>query len=225
MNITAAPLNIKLPKLVGVKSICTLMESCSAIRQSSGDVMIDCSDVVHIDPLGMTVLVAALESVDGNRRISMPWLSTSITSYLARMDFFERISVDSVNIPNHQRNDQSGSLLEITLLRDSASAEEVADKLATAVVGLIVGRAPKPVDFDSGDSEFEQYYVPIRYSLSELVENALTHARREGRFGASVWIASQYYQRGIVHISVVDDGCGFLATLANHPEEIGRAHV
>lgn len=226
MQMTVAPLSIKLPRMVGVQNIEALMECCSDIRHSSGDVVIDCSEVAHFDPLGMTVLVAALESLGTKCNISMPWLSTSIASYLDRMDFFKRISVDDVVIPGNQRHDRTGSLLEITLLRDGASSEVVANNLATAVVGAIVGRSAKPIDFESTDTEFNQYYDPIRYALSELVENALTHARNAGCFDASVWIASQYYpQYGVVQISVVDDGCGFLATLCNHPEVKSKTHA
>jgi hypothetical protein len=55
--------------------------------------------------------------------------------------------------------------------------------------------------------------------LSELLENAMTHARRQGYRDACVWVASQYYpSSGMIRLGVVDNGCGFLATLRSHPD-------
>lgn len=209
---------LKLPATLGIKDVPALIKTASAIKTSNGDVELDCSDVTFIDPLGLTVLASTIESLDDSRRVSMPWLSVKIASYLNRMDFFARREIHGVEIPTHQRDDLRHHLMEITVLRDHAAAEEVAERLANAIVGMIVNRAPKPVDFNNPDVEFNQYYDPIRYAISELVENALTHARREGRFAASVWIAAQFYKPNKVQIAVVDDGCGFLATLRNHPE-------
>ena len=78
------------------------------------------------------------------------------------------------------------------------------------------------------DTEYDQYYRPLRYALSELIENALTHARRQGAFDSSVWVAAQYYKDaqtgGRVQVAVVDNGCGFLATLQHHPELPEKTH-
>jgi hypothetical protein len=210
---------VALPSNVGVNNLPSLIEALSLVLMGDGDVELDCANVNFIDPLGMTVLAAALEPLNKRRRISMPWLKTTTAGYLERMDFFNGIAVDGVNIPqNRVRNDQRSNLLEITRVTDSSKSEEVADRLATAIVGKILGRGPKPFDFHSPDTEYDQYYRPLRYALSELLENALTHAKREGAFKASVWVAAQYYkdQAGRIQVAVVDNGCGFLATLQNH---------
>jgi hypothetical protein len=220
---------VKLPSRVGVSSIANLIEISNQIMTTAGDVELDCSEVHFFDPFGMTLLVALLESIDDKREVSMPWLSLGIASYLDRMDFFSRLNIQGVEVPaNRARSDLQGTLLEITMVRNGESSEQIADRLATAVVGKIVGRGPEPVDFDKPESEFDRYYKPIRYALSELIENALTHARRDGHHDASVWIASQYYnyaQGGMVQIAVVDNGCGFLATLRNHAEVREPTHA
>lgn len=141
----------------------------------------------------MTVLVAVLETLGEGRRIAMPWLPTSIASYLERMDFFSGIQVDGVELQqNRTRHAQRGNLLEITRVRESSTSEIVVDQLATAIVSKIIGRGHNPVNFNAPDTEYDQYYRPLRYALSELIENALTHARREGAFNSSVWVAAQY---------------------------------
>ena len=223
-------ISVSLPPTLGVNNLASLIEALSQIGTGGGDVELDRTNVNFVDPLGMTVLAASLEPLDKTRRVSMPWLSTRIAGYMERMDFFNGIPVDGVNVPqNRVRNDQHGNLLEITRLVDSDKSEAVADQLATAIVGKILGRGPKPINFNVPDVEYDQYHRPLRYSLSELIENALTHARREGAFDAVVWVAAQYYKDqqngGRIQVAVVDNGCGFLATLQNHIELREKTHA
>lgn len=222
------PVSVVLPKTVGVSHLATLIRAISQIGAEAGDVELDCAQVNFIDPLGMTVLAAVLEPLSRQRRVSMVWLKTAIAGYLERMDFFNGIAIEGVNIPqNRSRHDQRSKLLEITRVVDHHKSEEIADQLATAVVGQVLGRGPKPVNFNEPDIEYDQHYRPLRYALSELLENALTHARREGRFDSSVWVAAQYYQQdgGRIQVAVVDNGCGFLATLKNHAELHTKTHA
>ena len=221
---------LMLPENVGVKHIVPLMAALNQIRRSPGNVALDCSKVCFVDPLGITALAAAVkEALTQGRRVAMPWLAPATTGYLERMNFFVDMDIDAVDVPkNRMRTDQRGNLLEITHIVDSGKSEAVADQLAGAIVTMIIGRGQKPVDFQVPDTEYDQYYRPLRYALSELIENALTHARREGAFGSSVWVAAQYYKDaqtgGRVQVAVVDNGCGFLATLLNHPELQEKTH-
>jgi hypothetical protein len=220
--------SVALPKSVGIHNLPALIEALSQIGAKSGSVELDCAKVNFVDPLGMTLLAAALEPLQRDRRVAMPWLKTSTASYLERMDFFNGISVEGVNIAqNRTRHDRRGDLLEITRVQGTDKSEAVAEQLATAIVGNILGRRPKPVNFNAPDTEFDQYCRPLRYGLSELIENALTHAKREGAFNASVWVAAQYYkdQGGRIQVAVVDNGCGFLATLQNHAELRAKTHA
>lgn len=220
-------IRVILPSSVGVNNLPALIEALSLVVKGDGDVELDCANVNFVDPLGMTLLAAVLEPLSSHRRVSMPWLKTTTAGYLERMDFFNGIAVDGVNIPqNRVRNDQRSNLLEITRVSGASKSEEVADRLAMAIVGKIIGRGPKPIDFNVPDTEYDQYYRPLRYALSELLENALTHAKREGASKASVWVAAQYYkdQGGRIQLAVVDNGCGFLATLQNHPELSAKTH-
>lgn len=223
--------SLTLPETVGVKHIASLIAVLSQVRTSPGSVELDCSKVRFVDPLGITALAAAVKvALVQGRRVSMPWLSSATTSYLERMNFFVDMEIDAVDIPkNRVRTDQRGNLLEITHIVDSGKSEAVADQLAAAIVTMIIGRGQKPFNFHVPDTEYDQYYRPLRYALSELIENSLTHARREGAFNSSVWVAAQYYKDlqngGRVHVAVVDNGCGFLATLRNHPELQEKTHT
>jgi|GEM_PF-731685 len=223
-------ITLELPEMVGVKHIVPLMAALSQVRTSPGDIELDCSRVKFLDPLGITTLAAAVkEALAKGRRVSMPWLATTTTSYLERMNFFVDMDIGAVDVPKHRnRTDQRGNLLEITRIVESGQSEAVADQLAAAIVTMIIGRGQKPFNFQVPDTEYDQYYRPLRYALSELIENALTHARRKGAFNSSVWVAAQYYKDahtgGRVHVAVVDNGCGFLATLQNHPALPEKTH-
>jgi anti-anti-sigma regulatory factor len=222
--------SLVLPETVGVKHIVPLMAALNQVRASPGNVELDCSKVRFVDPLGITALAAAANEVlKQGRRVAMPWLAAEMTSYLERMNFFVDLDIDAVNVPkNRTRRDQRGKMLEITHIVDSGKSEAVADHVASAIVTMIIGRGQKQANLNVPDTEYDQYYRPLRYALSELIENALTHARREGAIDSSVWVAAQYYKDaqtgGRVHVAVVDNGCGFLATLQNHPELQEKTH-
>jgi hypothetical protein len=223
--------SLVLPETLGVKHIVPLMEGLNLARASAGDVEFDCSRVRFVDPLGITALAAAAKEVsEQGRRVSMPWLAKETTSYLERMNFFVDLDIDAVDVPkNRTRRDQRNKLLEVTHIVDSGKSEAVADQVASAIVTMIIGRGQKQVDFHVPDTEYDQYYRPLRYALSELIENALTHARREGAAHSSVWVAAQYYKDqqsgGRIQVAVVDNGCGFLATLRNHAELRAKTHA
>ena len=74
--------------------------------------------------------------------------------------------------------------------------------------------------------EFEHQKGLIQYVLSELLNNALTHAQRHGFKGkARVWTAAQYYPSSDkVRLAVADTGCGLLATLKGHPQLHSDTH-
>lgn len=220
-------ISIALPRVVGVANADKLVVACSQIHGSEGPVELDCSEVRFFDPFGMAMLASALETIDPSRKISMPWLSPSTASYLERMDFFKKIEVDSVCLPQDRvRRDQRSNLLEIQRIGGPERSEEIAEQLSSSIATKIIGRPPKPSTFHDTDAEYESYHVPLRYALSELLENALTHARRDGRRDAAVWIASQYFQYPPrVQIAVIDNGCGFLATLRHHEELRDKTHA
>ncbi|MDO8770456.1 MAG: ATP-binding protein [Burkholderiaceae bacterium] len=207
-----------LPKFVGGAHSQALFSLCGAVSNYEGNVILDAREVEFVDPLGIAVLGALLEPLNG-KGVRIDWMSTGVAGYLERMNFFTRCEVTGVEVPNWARNDRRGSLLELTCVSDSSEVDAAAEKLATAITGEFSDADPdEPYDPDTGRNSFQSYSVPLRYSLSELLENSLTHARREGARDASVWVAAQYYKsRDMVRFSVVDNGCGFLATLRNHP--------
>lgn len=223
-------ISLTLPEVVGVRDIAPLISALSEARAAKGNVELDCSKVRFIDPFGMTALSAAISVVQAQkRRVALTWLDAKTVTYLERMNFFVDKDIDAVDVPvNRQRNDLRSRLLEITHITDAGASEAVADQLASAIVSMMIGRGEKTASEQFIDLEYYLYYRPLRYALSELIENSLTHARREGARGASVWVAAQFYKDdpvgGRVEVAVVDIGCGFLATLKNHAELPEKTH-
>lgn len=212
---------IVLPWGLGSKSPRDLFAVCSEIENCPQDIVLDASALSYVDPLGMATMRAMFEDQLTRKRVSIQFLSKDLTSYLARMDFFKDIDIEGVDLSSvGKRNDRSGSLVEITKIHEHHQAEAAASRLARAITGRLTQSDPDaPVDEHTGRNEYDSYRGPLEYSLKELLENSLTHARREGRISAAVWITCQFYPKlNIVRMAIVDNGCGFLATLKEHPE-------
>ncbi|GAB1840317.1 hypothetical protein MyNCGM152_10630 [Achromobacter xylosoxidans] len=186
--------------------------------------IVDCSELTFIDPFGLTVFASALESVQSaGRSIRFEFLGEKLRSYLQRMDFFKHFDIDGVNLGAQVRHSPKGKMCELTRIAREEDAEEALELLAWAVTGTL-GGGEKPDDEPTVNA-FE-LFVPIKYALSELVGNAVTHAKRQGYGHASVWVAAQYYPAsGIVQIAVTDNGCGFLETLRFHKSLTEQTHV
>lgn len=156
----------------------------------------------------------------------MPWAPHSVACYMERMNVFRHCSIAGVDIPARGRNDRSDRLVELTKLTSAVHAEETATQLAAALCGhLTKADREAPRDEATGRNEFERYSHPLEYALKELLNNSLSHARRCGRPDANVWVAAQFYpSRGLVRVAVVDNGCGVLATLRDHPALREKRH-
>lgn len=207
---------IPFPKSLSESDPCALFEFCDAVLSAEGVVVLDATDFQFIDPLGLAALKSSLERT-AIQRIHIRWMNKGLLSYLARMEFFDGLSVDGIDVES-ERNLQGepDRCVELVQVVDGQS-EEIASRLAVAMVGSAEGRSKE---------ELDSYRRPIEYSLKELLENALSHAKKEGNFGASVWVACQHFMsNGDVRLAIVDSGCGFLATLWRHDQLKERTDV
>jgi hypothetical protein len=220
-------MELKLPAIIGTRRLPDLYALCGEVlRSDDPEIILDASEVGFIDPHGLAVLGALLSPMK-ERRIAMPWLSVDHAGYLDRMDFFKHCEISDVEIPDWKRYDHPERLVELTCITDAGETESVANKLADAITGQLTDADPRePWNPDTGKNQYDRYRHPIWYSLSELLENAVTHARLHGRAKANVWVAAQFYQKNNeVKLSVVDNGCGFLSTLRGHPELKDWTHM
>jgi hypothetical protein len=198
------------------RNLGALFAMCEQVKAVEGDVLLDGQDVEFVDPLGIAVLGALLEPRAGSRVCQIDWLRTDIATYLARMKVLECCGIEGVDVRPFTASNQRLSLVELTKLTSADEVDEAAERLATAIAGVLVQRPA-----DAG-----KYSYPLQYSLRELLLNALTHAKKEGKLRSAVWVAAQHYQKlGVVRVAVVDNGCGALATLKSSPKLLDKTHA
>ena len=205
---------INFPKSLSSSDPGSLLDVCSQITEHSGegDVIIDASELTFIDPLGLAVLRATLDCQPREKCIHIRFLPKTMASYLTRMEFFQGLNVDGIDENDRNPNGEPDNCVELIQVLDQGQSEEIASRLIQAMTGLEHSAA-------SDNPEQDACLRPIEYALKELLENALSHAKREGNQRASVWVACQHFRTsGKVRLAIVDNGCGFLATLRGHAE-------
>ncbi|WP_100255252.1 ATP-binding protein [Pseudomonas protegens] len=201
---------IHVPKSLSASDPEALFNLCSQITNHQGDVVLDAQDLVFIDPLGLAALRATLECQPDDKCVYIRFLQDRIAWYLVRMDFFEGLNVEGINEDARNTNGEPFKCVELIRVVDQEQSELIASRLVRAMTG-------QAYDADQENSDFERYIKPIEYALKELLENSLSHAKREGGNGSSVWVACQHFESSdSVRLAIVDNGCGFLATLKNH---------
>lgn len=215
-------MTVLMPSFFCARSASDAVAACEAIADRAGSpVVVDCSQLRFVDPFGIALLGAVFHAVQlQGRRIQVLDLSPGLQGYLTRMDLFKEVELlGDCSTAVGARHDRSTDLVELTCLDDKNQVDDAAFRLSKTIVGRLDG-----VDVDEPRDEMtcmntaDRLAEPIQYALSELLENALTHGRRDGCRTARVWVASQYYPRsGAIHLGVVDDGCGFLRSLQAHP--------
>lgn len=220
-------IQVSLPAYLTVRGVIPTMRIAQKIRWANDNVEIDAKALKYADPFGMAVLGACFNCIlRQGMTVSVKGLDTNIRSYLDRMNLFEGVNLESANLPTRTRHDRSDSLVELCSLQYTGDVEAASSRLAKALIGRAPGaNFEEEPDEMTGYKTVERLIEPLQYVFSELLENALTHARRAGYANARVWVASQYYPKSDrIAIGVVDNGCGFLATLKSHSELTSQSH-
>lgn len=215
------------PKYLSARSTQATIDLCQQIISSTEDVQIDASQLRFVDPFGLALLGATFHhTAQTGNKVFLSGLNTGVGTYLNRMDVFTGIEIEDQNLPSQHRYNRQDSLVELKCLNRATEIDNAAQQLAYSIVGkfpnIDLNESP---DEMTGFTTFERLAEPIQYILSELLENALTHARRQGHLDAKVWVAAQFYpSSGLIRLGVVDNGCGFLKSLHSHPELHSQSH-
>lgn len=212
---------VVLPGFFCARSPYDAISTCNSISTTNGDVLIEAGPLKWIDPFGMALLGATFHQVQQRGfRVQVKGLNQDLANYLNRMDMFEGVELVDCVVPPQERHNRADALVELTRLNDRREVDDASHLLANALVGRIPEiDVDEPPDEMTGYTHADRLAEPIQYALSELLENAMTHGRKHGYRDACVWVACQYYpSKGLIRMGIVDSGCGFLATLRNHPE-------
>lgn len=207
------------PAYLTIKSPDDLIWLCGAALTAEDDVTLDARSLRFADPFGLALLGATFYMLQQRgQKVRVAGLTATVGGYLQRMDVFEGVELTDCALPNHQRHDQSTTLVELTRLDQRSQIDPTANKLANALVGQMPDIDPhEPYDEMSGMNLADRLTIPLSYALSELLNNALSHARRKRHDESCVWVACQYYRKDRrIQMAVVDNGCGMLETLRDH---------
>ncbi|WP_300340257.1 ATP-binding protein [Accumulibacter sp.] len=197
-----------------------LVALCSAMLVSEDDVLLDARALRFADPFGMAILGATFYQLQkSGRSARVSGLVEAVSGYLQRMDVFPGVELVDCAPVRGIRRDRRDALVELTRINQRGDVNTAAFRLANALVGSIPG-----IDLDESRDEMtcvntaDRLIEPLNYALAELLDNAVIHGRRHNRQDARVWVASQFYpSRAMIQFAVVDNGCGLLETLRNHP--------
>lgn len=207
------------PAYLTVKSPDKLIGLCGAALAAEDSVMLDARALRFSDPFGLAMLGATFYMLQQHgQTVRVAGLTDAVGGYLQRMDVFEGVELVDCAPPRGQRHDQTDALVELTRLDQRSQIDRVANQLAEALVGRMPDIDPnEPRDEMSCVNTADRITIPISYALTELLNNAMSHARLKGHGNACVWVASQYYRsNGRLQLAVVDNGCGMLETLREH---------
>lgn len=214
------PTPILLPTYLTARSAAETVIACRQLLDGEGDTEVCAGSLRFADPFGLAMLGATFFMMQRRGRdVRVSGLTADMAGYLNRMDVFDGVNLIDCAPYVSGRNNRSDALVELTRLDNQNHVDDAAFRLAKSLVGTIPDFDPsEPQDEMTGMTAFDRLIEPLQYALSELLENAMTHARRHGYRDACVWVASQYYPTNkMIRLGVVDNGCGFLDTLRTHP--------
>lgn len=220
------PVQHRLSAFVHARNLPEAMAFCGGISADSADtISCDAVDLQFVDPVGLCLLAATCHRLaTQGKKLRLENVSPAIAGYLARMDLFKACGIEYKE--NFTRHDRQTDLVEICVADKTAEGDILANKIVTALVGATPGYDPHAApDEMTGYQPQDYLYKPLHYLFSELLENALTHAKRAGYKDARAWVAAQYYLRNDrIRLAVVDDGCGLLRSLERHPRLPEKSH-
>lgn len=193
------------------------------VDDESQAVVIDAARLRFVAPLGICGLAAGCHVLhERGQAVRIVGLSNSLENFFDRMDVFKYCHIE--HEPRVARAPMEDALVEVRCLATEGEANDVAVAIGNAMTGRIMRGQDDPEDPEGMQPRLsERLSLPLNYVLSELLDNAVTHARRDGFGGAQVWVAANYYpSQGLVRMAVVDNGCGFLRSLAGHEKVRGN---
>lgn len=188
----------------------TFDELVGAVSETDADrLLLDARRLKWVDPYGMTGLLAVggwLKRQGRKATLQLPD-QTDVTSYLARMNFYQH-AAELYEVHGTARKAQPGGsdvLLEITPIRSHGDIHAVVDRVQERAGRILTTELHYP----------RASAVQFSVILSEVCQNVVEHAQADG------WVAAQRYDwkqrlgRKVVMISVMDLGIGFRGSLAS----------
>lgn len=206
---------IPAPETLDEKGFESLVSGWAGVE--SRHLLLDARHVRWVTPygvLGLLAVGAAWRNRSGERALLQPPESRDVTSYLARIGFYEKAHeiFDFAERVRRRASGESDSLLEITSVESHQDVHDVVDQVkdrAAAILGKRLGYPPPAV-------------LHFSVILSEVCQNIVEHAGMNGWVSAQSYYWKQRLGRQVVVIAVMDVGMGFRGSLAReHAQQYG----
>jgi anti-anti-sigma regulatory factor len=219
-------MSILLPSLLKTSNYRECLAVANQILENCDEViLLDASVLYRVDPFGLSLL-ASVGSTLASRgaKLKIINLRPELLTYLSRMDLLTQSWILIEGVVNQGRNRLGHSLVELSELVDKNEVDSFANRIADAILGGVRGLDPDAVpDEMTGYTDWEKARQPLCYAFTELLNNALTHGRRNGYKKSTVWVSAQYFRAtDQIAIGIVDNGCSILGSLESHPKLISK---
>ena len=196
---------LKAPRQLGVDTLPSLLQSTDLLNPPSGEVLIDCSDLVFVRPSGMAALLATIDVLFDSQPGRVIRFARSsqgrVNGYMQRMGLFKLLGLSEAERASRDRS------LELCELRRVSHQDQVTD-----VVQQLIGIASSQLALGDGVAD------AMRLSLSEVLENVLAHAQSP----MPGYVCAQTYRKARrVEFAIVDTGIGILGSARHLPDLAG----
>lgn len=219
-------MQIQLPTRLTDRQYWIALELASKIvHTDESEIVLDAAYLKFIDPFCLSLLASSGSNhAKSGGTIRLINLSNNISSYLSRMDFFQQRWFICDEIKKLGRSDQRHSLVELAEIVNVSDVDSASQNLAHAILGSIPDlKENEEPDEMTGYRAWDKANEPLCHAFTEVLQNSLTHGHRNGYKHSSVWVSAQYYSNtDEIYIGIVDNGCGMLSSLKNHPKLISK---
>lgn len=186
---------------------------------------VDCGKLSFLDPAGLCLLHHWFEQLsEADVKIQLHTLNLEVESFLRRMDVFT--GIPNLAFEDHTstnaRSDLTNSLVELCTVSEENEVDEVAQRIANAVVHNMLRLSNAPDPDGMRPSPEERATDTLAYVFAEVINNAVDHGKKRGWRNARAKVAAVFYGRlQRLKIAIVDNGCGLLQTLQGHAKMDG----
>ena len=216
---------IRLPRLMLGANLPQLVSIAAELEDDEARIVdVDATELITAEPVALCLLAAALERLDrrGQRAIVRN-VSPRVKDSLERMD----VLAPWLREAEHGDRGPPQAPVQARRVSSGRNANAIANALARGIASFVPEEDLAAIVEDDPDlRRYRAVEQPIGYVMTELLDNALNHSRAGGFGHSAAWIAAQYYPAGdLMRVCVLDDGCGILRTLRDHPKVVPKTDV
>jgi hypothetical protein len=216
---------IRLPRLMLGPDLAHLLVIAAEIEDDEAYVVeVDAADLITAEPMALCLLASALAHVARRgQRAMVRNVDPRVKENLERMD----VLAPWLHATEVTGRGPPQAPIQARRVSSGKDANAIANALARAIASFVPEEDLAALLHDDPDlRRYRAVEQPVGYVMSELLDNSLSHSRAGGFGHSAAWVAAQYYPAGdLMRVCVLDDGCGFLRTLRDHPKVVPKTEL